>query len=64
MDKGWQSDARNALIAAVEVDMSCNSGLFYCSPDFSISVREIDLIEIGIQARGNNDLVKHSNSNA
>lgn len=40
-DKGWQSDVRNALISTVEVDMSCNSGLFYCSPDFSISVRDI-----------------------
>lgn len=61
MDKGWQSDAENALIAAVEVDMSNNSGLFYCSPDFSISVRDLDLIEIGIQAKGYEDLVKNSN---
>lgn len=61
MDKGWKSDARNALIAAVKVDMSCNSGLFYCSPDFLISVRDLNLIEIRIQARGYDDLVKHSN---
>lgn len=60
-DKGWQSDVRNALISAVEVDMSCNSRIFYCSQDFSISVKDLDLIEIGIQSRGYEDLVKHSN---
>lgn len=61
MDKGWQTDARNALIAAMEIDMCNNYGLFYCSPDFSISTRDLDLIEIGIQAKGYEDLVKHSN---
>ena len=28
LDKGWQTDARNALIAAIEVDMSNNMGIF------------------------------------
>lgn len=61
MDKGWQSYARNALIAYVEVDMSCNSGLFYCSTYFPNSIRDSNLIDIGIQARGYEDLVKYSN---
>ena len=54
-------NARNALIAAIEVDMSDNKGIFYCSPDFSISTRDIDLLEIGIQTRGFEDLDKQSN---
>lgn len=61
MDKGWQLDARNALIAAVEVGMSRNFCLFYYSPDFSISIRDLDFIEIGIHAKRYEDLVKNSN---
>ena len=52
LEKGWQTDARNALIAVIEVDMSNNMGIFYCSPDFSISVLDLKLIEIGVQTKG------------
>ena len=56
-----QTDVTNALIAAIEVDVSNNMGIFYCSPDFSISILDLELIEIGIQIRGYEDLDKRSN---
>ena len=55
------NNARNALITAIEVDMTDNRGIFYCSPDFSVSTRDLDLLEIGIQTRGFEDLDKQSN---
>ena len=51
----------NALISVIEIDMNDNKRIFYCSPDFSISTRDIELLEIGIQARGFEDLDKQSN---
>ena len=48
LDTGWKTNARNALIAASEVDMNENKGIFYCSLDFSVSTQDIDLLEIGI----------------
>ena len=41
--------------------MNNNREIFYCSPDFYVSTREIDLLEIGIQTRGFKDLDKQSN---
>ena len=41
--------------------MNENKGIFYCSPDFSVSTQDIDLLEIGIQTRGYEDLDKKSN---
>ena len=38
LDNGWRTNAKNALIAAIEVDMSENKEIFYCNPDFSISI--------------------------
>ena len=35
--------------------------MFYCSPDFSIRIKDLELLEIGIQTRGYEDLVKRSN---
>ncbi|KAK8957539.1 hypothetical protein KSP39_PZI001120 [Platanthera zijinensis] len=61
LDKRWQSDARKAMIAAMEVDMSGNKGIFYCSPDFMISIKDIDKIELGIQSKGYEDFTGHSN---
>ena len=57
----WRTNARNALITAIEVDMNNNRKIFYCSPDFSVSNRDLDLLEIGIQTRGFEDLDKQSN---
>ena len=61
LDNGWKTNARNALIATSEVDMNENKGIFYCSPDFSVSTQDIDLLEIGIQTRGYEELDKKSN---
>ena len=61
LDNGWKTNANNALISAIEVDMNDNKGIFYCSPDFSVSTQDIDLLEIGIQTRGYEDLDKKSN---
>ena len=41
--------------------MNENRGIFYYSHDFSVSTKDIDLLEIGIQSRGFEDLDKHSN---
>ena len=48
LDNGWRTNTINALIAAIEANMNENTEIFYCSPDFSISTRDIDLLEIGI----------------
>ena len=41
--------------------MGDNKGIFYCSPDFSVSINDLELLEITIQTRGYEDLVKKSN---
>ena len=41
--------------------MSENKEIFYCSPDFSVSEKDLELLGIGIQTRGYEDLVKRSN---
>ena len=61
LDNGWKTNANNALIAAIEVDMNENKGKFYCSPDFSVSVKDLELLEVGIKTRGYEDLDKQSN---
>ena len=58
-----RTNANNALIAAIEVDMNENKGIFYCSPDFSVNVKDIESLEIDIQTRGYEDLDKQSNLN-
>ena len=55
LDNGWRTNAKNALIAAIEVVMSENKITFYCSPDFSVRVKDL---EIGIRRK---ELVKRSN---
>ena len=52
LDNGWRTKAKNVLIAAIEVDMSENKRRFYYSPDFSIHVKDLQLLEIGIHTRG------------
>ena len=61
LDNRWRANTKNALIAAIEVDMSENKKIFYWSPDFSVSVKDLELFEIGIPTRGYEDLVKRSN---
>ena len=46
------SNTDQTLIATIEVDMNENQGIFYCSPDFMISLEDIKHIEIGIQTKG------------
>ena len=41
--------------------MNDNGGIFYCCPDFSVNTRDLDLLEIGIQTRGFEDVDKQSN---
>ena len=48
LDNGWRTNAKNALITAIEVDMSVNKGIFYCSQDFCVSERNLEFLEIGI----------------
>ena len=61
LDNCWQTNAKEALITAIELDMGDNKGIFYCSPDFSVSINDLELLEITIQTRGYEDLVKKSN---
>ena len=61
LDNGWKTNAQNALISAIEVDMNNNRGIFCCSHDFSVSTRDIDLLEISIQTKGFKHLDKQSN---
>ena len=56
LDNGWRTNAKNALI-----DMSENKRTFYCSPDFFVHVKDLELLEIGIQTRVYEDLVNISN---
>ena len=42
--------------------MNENKSIFYCNPDFSVSVKDLELLEIGIQTWGYEDLDKQSNS--
>ena len=41
--------------------MNKNKDIFYCSPDFSVSIRDLELLEVGIQTRGYGDIDKQSN---
>ena len=56
-----RTNAKNALIAAIEVDKSENKEIFYYSPDFSVGVKNLELLEIAIQTKGYENLVKRSN---
>ena len=40
LDNGWRLNSRNALIAAIKVDMNDNRGIFYCSPAFSVNTKD------------------------
>ena len=51
LDKRW-TDVKKALIATIEVDMTTNRGLFYCSPDYQITISDLNQIEVGIQTKG------------
>ena len=61
LDNGWKTNAQNALISAIEVDMNNNRGIFCCNHDFSVSTKDIDLLEISIQTKGFKHLHKPSN---
>ena len=61
LDNGWKTNATYTLIAASEVDMNENKRIIYCSPDFSVSTQDINLLEIGIHTRGYKDFDKKSN---
>ena len=41
--------------------MDENKGIFYCSPHFSVTVKDLELLKIRIQTRGYEDLDKQSN---
>ena len=45
-------NTEQALIATIEVDMDQNKGIFYCSPNFMISLEDLKNIEIRIQTKG------------
>lgn len=61
LDKRWKEEATKALIAAMEIDLSDNIGIFYCSPNFILSINDLQKIEIGIQTRGYEEFSGHSN---
>ena len=42
----------DALIARIEEDMNQNGGIFYCNPDFMVTLEDIKNLEIGIQTKG------------
>lgn len=51
-DSRWTNIARG-MIASIEVDMSNNSGIFYCSTDFLTTIKDfIQHIHIGIETKG------------
>lgn len=53
--------SNKAVIASIEVDMDKNIGLFYCSPDILMSIRDIHNLEIGIQSKGYEELTRNNN---
>lgn len=61
LDKRWTEEAKKALIAAMEIDLSDNVRIFYCSPNFILSINDLQKIEIGIQTRGYEEFLGHSN---
>ena len=62
LDKGWRTNVRKAMIAAIEIDMNKKGGIFYCSPDFLMSTKDfIENIEIGIQTKGYEDFEGSNN---
>ena len=52
MDKSWQQDIRKAIIGTMEIDMNNNSGIFYCAPNFMVSINNVKNLEIGLQSKG------------
>ena len=37
LDNRWRTNAKDALISAIEVDMNDNKGIFYCIPIFLLA---------------------------
>ncbi|KAI9118030.1 hypothetical protein K1719_010362 [Acacia pycnantha] len=59
-DKGMDGQKKQ-LIATIEADMNQNVGLFYCSPDITMTVKSIQkFIKIGVLTQGYGD-IKHEN---
>ena len=55
LDKGW-NNVKKALIATIEVDMTNNRGIFYCTPDFQLIVEDLNKIEVAIQLKDTENL--------
>ena len=45
----------------MEVDMNQNKGIFYCTPDFQISIKDLENLEIEIQTKEYEDFQGHAN---
>lgn len=61
-DGRW-TDASKAMIGMTEVDMNENKGIFYCIPDFLMSIEDFSnhVIKIGIQTKGYEDMKEGEN---
>lgn len=61
-DGRW-TDASKAMIGVTEVDMNENKGIFYCSPDYSMSIEDFSnhVVKIGIQTKGYEDMKEGEN---
>lgn len=60
-DERW-IDARKAMIGMTEVDMNENKGIFYCIPNFLMSIKDFsNHVKIGIQTKGYEDMKEGEN---
>ena len=46
LDNGWRTNARYVLITTIEVDMNDNRTIFYYTPDFSVTTKDLNLLKI------------------
>jgi ribonuclease HI len=52
LDKSWKTELKKAIISGMEIDLSQNTALFYCTPGILKDIRDLQKIKIALQTKG------------
>ena len=52
LDKSWKTEMKKAIISGMEIDLSQNTALFYCTPGILKDIKDLKNIKISLQAKG------------
>ena len=52
LDKSWKSNLKKAIFSGMEVDLSKNTALFYCTPGILKDIKDLHNIKIALQTKG------------